>query len=108
MPPALLLVASETGLLHCPSLWGNPALRDDTLIDTVGIVERNDLTASASSRSYGRLRLRLDENIPALPGQFAMIKPRRVIEPLLRRAMAYYQCERNGGGLSVEFIYQIL
>ncbi|HZS06350.1 MAG TPA: dihydroorotate dehydrogenase electron transfer subunit [Blastocatellia bacterium] len=78
------------------------------MIDTVATVERNDLTASASSRSYGRLRLRLGENIPVLPGQFAMIKPRGVIEPLLRRAMAYYQCEQSGEASSVEFIYQIL
>ncbi len=78
------------------------------MIDTIATVERNDLIASASARSYGRLRLRLAQNIPVLPGQFAMLKPRGLIEPLLRRAMAYYQCERNNGSLSVEFIYQIL
>ncbi len=78
------------------------------MIDTIAIVERTDLIASASARSYGRLRLRLAQNISVLPGQFAMLKPRGVIEPLLRRAMAYYQCERNDDSLRVEFIYQIL
>ncbi|HWQ35698.1 MAG TPA: dihydroorotate dehydrogenase electron transfer subunit [Blastocatellia bacterium] len=78
------------------------------MIDTIATVERNDLTHSASTRSYGRLRLRLQQNIPVLPGQFAMLKPRAVIEPLLRRAMAFYQCHRRDDGLSVEFIYQIL
>jgi dihydroorotate dehydrogenase electron transfer subunit len=81
---------------------------EPVLIDTIATVERNDLTHSASTRSYGRLRLRLEQNLPVLPGQFAMLKPRAVIEPLLRRAMAFYQCHRNADGLSVEFIYQIL
>jgi dihydroorotate dehydrogenase electron transfer subunit len=83
-------------------------LEQPGLIDTIAIVERNDLTHSASARSYGRLRLRLAENISVLPGQFAMLKPHEMIEPLLRRAMAYYQCEKHQAGLSVEFIYQIL
>jgi dihydroorotate dehydrogenase electron transfer subunit len=78
------------------------------LIDTIAIVERNDLLVSPSARSYGRLRLRLDQMIPVLPGQFAMLKPHGLLEPLLRRAMAYYQCERSSRALSVEFIYQVL
>lgn len=78
------------------------------MIDTVAIVERNELLVSPSARSYGRLRLRLKQAIPILPGQFAMLKPRGSLEPLLRRAMAYYRVESAGSGLSVEFIYQIL
>ncbi len=79
-----------------------------TLIDTVAIVERNDLTVSASTRNYGYLRLRLDRRIPVLPGQFAMIKPRGVYEPLLRRAMAYYRSDIVNDALMVDFIYQIM
>ncbi len=78
------------------------------MIETIATVERNDLTHSASTRSYGRLRLRLEQHIPVRPGQFAMLKARAVIEPLLRRAMAFYQCHRCDDGLGVEFIYQIL
>lgn len=78
------------------------------LIDTVATVERNDLIASASSRNYGYLRLRLDQPIPVLPGQFAMIKPHGIFEPLLRRAMAYYRSATVNGALTVDFIYQAL
>jgi dihydroorotate dehydrogenase electron transfer subunit len=78
------------------------------LIDAIAIVERNDLLPSLSGRSYGRLCLRLDQPVSTLPGQFAMIKPHALLEPLLRRAMAYYRCTRAHRGLSVEFIYQVL
>jgi len=78
------------------------------IIDTLATVERNELINSASTRAYGRLRLRLDQRIPVLPGQFAMIKPHRCYEPLLRRAMAYYQSEIIDNSLTVEFIYLIL
>lgn len=73
-------------------------------VDSIAVVERNDLSISASTRGYGRLRLRLEQPATVLPGQFAMLKPHGAYEPLLRRAMAYYRCE----GGSVEFIYQIL
>src|SRR5262249_14295683 len=82
------------------------------MIDTVATVERNDLSPSESNsgsgRSYGYLRLRLDQRIPVLPGQFAMLKPHGICEPLLRRAMAYYRSAIVGGALCVDFIYQIL
>jgi len=78
------------------------------LIETIAIVERNDLLKSASARSYGRLRLILDKSIPALPGQFAMLRPSSSFEPLLRRAMAYYQVEQPSSGTHIQFIYQIL
>src|SRR5262245_6307388 len=79
-----------------------------TMIDTIATVERNDLIKTASSRRYGLLRLRLDQQITVLPGQFAMLKPHGFDEPLLRRAMAYYQRRLPEGRLSVDFIYQIL
>jgi dihydroorotate dehydrogenase electron transfer subunit len=98
------------------------------MIDAVTIVERNDLILSkpnagpdtgpdggsnnrsgaVSGRRYGYLRLRLDRRIPASPGQFAMIKPRGIFEPLLRRAMAYYRSVTVNGAPCVDFIYQIL
>jgi hypothetical protein len=98
------------------------------MIDVLTIVERNDLILSkpnagpdtrpdgelnnrfgaVSGRRYGYLRLRLDRRIPASPGQFAMIKPRGIFEPLLRRAMAYYRSVTVNGAPCVDFIYQIL
>lgn len=78
------------------------------MIDAVATVERNDLILSESTRSYGYLRLRLHRTIPVLPGQFAMLKPRGIYEPLLRRAMAYYRAATVNGALRVDFIYQIL
>jgi dihydroorotate dehydrogenase electron transfer subunit len=86
------------------------------MIDTVTTVERNDLilpkpdggSGVGSGRRYGYLRLRLDREIPVLPGQFAMIKPHGIAEPLLRRAMAYYRSLTAEGAPCVDFIYQIL
>lgn len=78
------------------------------IIDAVVTVERNEIVRSGSTRSYGYLRLRLDKQIPVLPGQFAMLKAHGICEPLLRRAMAFYRCEPVGEKFDVEFIYQIL
>src|SRR5215510_15657858 len=86
------------------------------MIDTVTAVERNDLILPkpgggpdiGSGRRYGYLRLRLDRKIPVLPGQFAMLKPHGIFEPLLRRAMAYYRSVTVGGRCGVDFIYQVL
>jgi len=78
------------------------------MIDCLGKVELNEVTVAESGRRYGRLRL----VVPALPeikpGQFAMLKPRNAIEPLLRRAMAFYQVERTAALTRIEFIYQII
>jgi dihydroorotate dehydrogenase electron transfer subunit len=84
-----------------------PALQN-RMIDAVAVIERNELITSASSRGYGLLRLRLDQPIPVLPGQFAMLKAHGVYEPLLRRAMAFYRTETSSEALSAEFIYQVL
>lgn len=78
------------------------------MIDTVAMVERNDLATSDSGRRYGLLRLMIDRPIAVLPGQFAMIKAHGIFEPLLRRAMAYYRSDRDERGVHVEFIYQVL
>lgn len=78
------------------------------MIDTVAIVERNHLISSESTRRYGYLQLRLDQEIPVLPGQFVMLKPHGIYEPLLRRAMAYFRKSIINGARCVDFIYQIL
>jgi dihydroorotate dehydrogenase electron transfer subunit len=53
---------------------------------------------------YGLLRVRVDEAIPVLPGQFAMVKAHDVDDPILRRALAIYRAD----GDAIEFLYQIL
>ncbi len=78
------------------------------MIDSICIVERNQLTRSGSGREYGHLRLDLGVTIDILPAQFAMIKPHGLQEPLLRRAMAFYRCETIQGNTHAEFIYQVI
>lgn len=78
------------------------------LIDLIALVERNVVTGSLSGRRYGHLELVLDRRIEILPAQFAMIKPRRLTEPLLRRAMAFYRVRNSESQTIVEFIYQIV
>ena len=78
------------------------------LIDLIALVERNVVTASLSGRRYGHLGLVLNRRIEILPAQFAMIKPRRLSEPLLRRAMAFYRVRNSESQTIVEFIYQIV
>jgi dihydroorotate dehydrogenase electron transfer subunit len=53
---------------------------------------------------YGLLRVRVNETIPILPGQFAMVKAHDVEDPVLRRALAIYRAD----GDAVEFLYQVL
>jgi dihydroorotate dehydrogenase electron transfer subunit len=53
---------------------------------------------------YFLLRLRLDEPPSVRPGQFAMVKPHGLNDPVLRRAFAVYRAD----GRSVEFVYQVL
>ncbi|MBK8312685.1 MAG: dihydroorotate dehydrogenase electron transfer subunit [Acidobacteria bacterium] len=78
------------------------------MIDSIATVERNDLISTASSRSYGLLRIRIDQKIEVLPGQFAMLKPHGHFEPLLRRAMAYYQSSSDEEAVRADFIYQVM
>jgi dihydroorotate dehydrogenase electron transfer subunit len=71
------------------------------MIDTLAIVERNDEIAP----NYRLLTLQFDQDIAALPGQFAMLKAHNAIEPLLRRALAVYGVQ---GARRLSFLYQIL
>ncbi|MEY4166802.1 MAG: dihydroorotate dehydrogenase electron transfer subunit [Blastocatellia bacterium] len=78
------------------------------MIDLIGRVELNEITIAESGRRYGRLRLQTAHLPEVRPGQFAMLKARGAIEPLLRRAMAYYKFEPARDSTRIEFIYQII
>lgn len=58
--------------------------------------------------SYCRLKVELEQEITVLPGQFAMLKPMATLEPLLRRAMAFYDVCSSHGRTYAEFIFRIL
>lgn len=68
--------------------------------DYVAVAEQN----RAIDPGYFALRVRLDDAPAVLPGQFAMVKPHGLSDPILRRAFAVYRVE----GKSVEFVYQVL
>lgn len=68
-----------------------------------------DLIASVEfNRPVGpgfyHVRLRLGETVAVLPGQFAMVKPHGLAEPILRRALAVHRVEDD----AVELIYLVL
>jgi len=71
------------------------------MIDVVGIAETNEEIAPG----YRLLRLALNQDVEVRPGQFAMLKPRGVFEPLLRRALAVYRVD---GPRRVSFLFQVL
>lgn len=68
--------------------------------DLAGTVEFN----RPLGPGFFHLRVRLGEEVPVLPGQFAMMKPRGLEEPLLRRALAIHRVE----GDAIEVIYLVL
>ncbi len=68
--------------------------------DLAGTVEFNRQLAPR----YYHIRLRLSEQVDVLPGQFAMLRPAALAEPILRRALAIHRAE----DASVEFIYLVL
>jgi dihydroorotate dehydrogenase electron transfer subunit len=68
-----------------------------------------DVTATVElNREIGpgffRIRLRLPEPVSVLPGQFGMVRPHGLDEPILRRALAVHRVD----GRSIEFIYLVL
>src|SRR5262245_15172815 len=71
------------------------------MIETLGTVESN----SEIAPTYRLLTLRLDQELLVSPGQFAMLRPHGLHEPLLRRALAFY---RQSGPSEVSFLYQVL
>jgi len=54
---------------------------------------------------YRLLTLELNDDVRVRPGQFAMLKPRASLEPLLRRALAVYRVD---GPRRLSFLYQVL
>lgn len=71
------------------------------MLDTVAIVESNQILAP----TFGRLVLRIDKRINFLAGQFVMVKPTAILEPILRRALAVYKVIDDG--TSIELLYQV-
>lgn len=59
-------------------------------------------------RSYCQIKLVIDKELKIEPGQFAMLKPVGAFEPLLRRAMAFYQVSTIKNQTFVDFIFNIL
>jgi dihydroorotate dehydrogenase electron transfer subunit len=71
------------------------------MIETIATAESNNELAPG----YRLLTLILSEEVKVSAGQFAMLKPRASLEPLLRRALAVY---RVYGPRRLSFLYQVL
>ncbi|HEU4390006.1 MAG TPA: dihydroorotate dehydrogenase electron transfer subunit [Blastocatellia bacterium] len=71
------------------------------MLETVATVEENRQVATG----YQLLTLSFGQQIRALPGQFAMLRPHAAFEPLLRRAFAFY---KQPGPNQLSFLYQVL
>lgn len=71
------------------------------MIETIAITESNRELATG----YRLLTIDLTKDVHVTPGQFAMLKPRATLEPLLRRALAIYRVE---GPRRLTFLYQVL
>jgi len=71
------------------------------MIETIATAESNTELAPG----YRLLTLDLAEDVKVSAGQFAMLKPKGSLEPLLRRALAVY---RVYGRRRVSFLYQVL
>src|SRR5262245_45508184 len=71
------------------------------MVETTATVESNRELAPG----YRLLRLTLKDGIEIGAGQFAMLKPSRSLEPLLRRALAVYTTR---GPKEISFLYQVL
>ena len=71
------------------------------MIETIATAESNRELAPG----YRMLALNLTKDVSVRPGQFAMLKPRGALEPVLRRALAVYRVE---GSRRLSFLYQVL
>lgn len=74
------------------------------MLETTAIVRE----ISHFGAGYCRLKLELKQEINVLPGQFAMLRPSSAVEPLLRRAMAFYDLRYEDGHTLVDFIFHII
>src|SRR5262249_1409986 len=70
------------------------------MIETIASVRSNQEIIEG----YKLLEVQLNREIEHSPGQFAMVRPSGLLEPLLRRALAIYR----GDGTRVEFLYHVL
>ena len=73
------------------------------MLETIATVESNQIL----SPSYGRLTLHIDKAMDFLAGQFVMVRPAGIFEPILRRALAVYRTVTRSGGTSFELVYQV-
>lgn len=71
------------------------------MIETIATAESNRELAPG----YRLLTIDLTEDVRVNSGQFAMLKPRATLEPLLRRALAVYRAESPR---RLSFLYQVL
>jgi len=71
------------------------------MIETIATVDSNRELAPG----FRLLTIDLIEDVRVNPGQFAMLKPRLFLEPLLRRAFAVYKVE---GPRRFCFLYQVM
>ena len=71
------------------------------MIDTIATVESN----AEIARGFRRLVLRFSTMLEHRPGQFFMLKPSGLYEPLLRRAFAVYDHPAEN---TIAFLYQVI
>jgi dihydroorotate dehydrogenase electron transfer subunit len=71
------------------------------MIETIATAESNRELAPG----YRLLTIALTQTVAIKPGQFAMLRPRRALEPILRRAFAVYRIE---GDRRLSFLYQVM
>ncbi len=74
------------------------------MLETIAIVKENRLFGAG----YCQLRIEINAPLDVKPGQFAMLKPAGLVEPLLRRAMAFYRVAHAANHCQAEFIFHIL
>lgn len=72
--------------------------------ELIAIVEDINLFGNG----YSKLRLSIPAILDVRAGQFAMLKPASTFEPILRRAMAFYQVSAVNNTTSADFIFHIL
>ena len=73
------------------------------MLETIATVESNQILSPV----YGRLVLRIPAKLEFQAGQFVMVRPTGVLEPVLRRALAVYKSVTLGSSTSIELLYQV-
>ena len=73
------------------------------MLETIATVESNQILSPV----YGRLVLRIPSRVEFKAGQFVMVRPVGVLEPILRRALAVYKSVTSESSTSIELLYQV-